>query len=82
MRDPVDHELGLFRSTPVRAQPRDKSGRFVRVRYSAHRLKVLAVAREMRERLGLPPSPYLLPYGVEAETTPIVNQLTHEDAHV
>ena len=62
MREEGTHELGLFSATP-RPQPRDARGRFVRVRYSAQRLKVLAVAREMRERLGLPPSPWLSPFG-------------------
>ena len=50
------HELGLFRASARRGQPRGKDGRFVRVEYSAHRLKVLEVAREMRARMGLPPN--------------------------
>lgn len=56
-------ELGLFRATVQRAQPRDARGRFVRVRYSRQRLKVLGVARKMREDMGLPPSPWLSPFG-------------------
>lgn len=59
------HELGLFAATAKRGQPRDQRGRFVQVRYSADRLKVLAVARDMRARLGLPPSPWLEPFGRE-----------------
>lgn len=56
-------ELGLFRATAKRAQPRDARGRFARVHYSPQRLKVLAVARKMREDMGLPPSPWLSPFG-------------------
>lgn len=59
------HELGLFAATAKLGQPRDQRGRFVQVRYSADRLKVLAVARDMRARLGLPPSPWLEPFGRE-----------------
>ena len=62
MREPGTRELGLFTATP-RPQPRDARGRFVRVRYSAQRLKVLEVARKMREDMGLPPSPWLSPFG-------------------
>ncbi|KUO53176.1 MAG: hypothetical protein APF82_00890 [Sphingomonadales bacterium BRH_c42] len=54
-------ELGLFTASAKRGQPRDARGRFVRVRYSAQRLKVLEVARKMREDMGLPPSPWLDP---------------------
>lgn len=54
-------ELGLFTATAKRGQPRDARGRFVRVRYSPQRLKVLEVARKMREDMGLPPSPWLDP---------------------
>jgi len=57
------HELGLFAASSRRRQPRDAQGRFMRVRYSAERLLVLQVAREMRARLGLPWSPWLEPYG-------------------
>ncbi len=60
-----DAELGLWRCAERRSQPRDASGRFSRVEYTAHRLKVLAVARQMRADMGLPPSPFLLPFGVE-----------------
>jgi hypothetical protein len=56
-------ELGLFSATPKRGQPRDARGRFVLVRYSPQRLKVLAVARCQRENIGLPPSPWLSPFG-------------------
>ena len=62
-RERGTYELGLFSAAPVRPQPRDAQGRFVRVRYSPQRLKVLAVARQMRADLGLPPSPYLSPFG-------------------
>ena len=62
MREPGTHELGLFAATVCRTQPRDRNGRFVRARYDQHRLKALEVAREMRARLGLPPSPYLTPF--------------------
>lgn len=63
--EPGTRELGLFRATAKRAQPRDARGRFVRVRYSAQRLKVLAGARKLREDLGLPPSQWLSPFGGE-----------------
>lgn len=56
-------ELGLFRGSPTRSQPRDNRGRFVAVHYSRERLKVLAVARDMRRRLGLPPASILDPLG-------------------
>lgn len=58
-------ELGLFTASAKRGQPRDARGRFVRVRYSPERLKILATARKMREDMGLPPSPWLSPYGGE-----------------
>lgn len=61
-RDHATHELGLFTATAARAQPRDRHGRFVQVKYSPGRLKVLEVAREMRVRLGLPPDPRLSPF--------------------
>ncbi len=61
-------ELGLFAATATsaqtRGQPRDAQGRFVKVRYSAHRLRVLEKARQMRADMGLPPSPYLMPFGL------------------
>lgn len=57
---PRTHELGLFSAGGQRPQPRDTRGRFARVRYSAERLKILATARQMREDMGLPPSPWLL----------------------
>ncbi len=60
---PRTHELGLVRADGSRKQPRDQRGRFVRVRYSAERLKILATARKMREDMGLPPSPWLSPFG-------------------
>ena len=67
-REEATHELGLFRASERRGQPRDARGRFVRLEYSAHRLKVLEVARNMRARLGLPPSPWLDPWrGKEGE---------------
>lgn len=62
-REPGTRELGLFTAPEARRQPRDARGRFVRVRYSPHRLKVLEVARAMRERMGLPPSPLPMPFG-------------------
>lgn len=62
-REPGTHELGLFTATAKRGQPRAQRGRFVRVRYSAQRLKVLAVARQMRADMGLPPCPWLSPFG-------------------
>lgn len=68
-REPGTHELGLFAASARRGQPRDAAGRFVRVRYSAQRLKVLAMARAMRARLGLAPSPWLEPFGVDQEPT-------------
>ncbi|HEY8604701.1 hypothetical protein [Tsuneonella suprasediminis] len=62
---PGTRELGLFhasaQSAKVRGQPRDARGRFVRVRYTAQRLKVLETARQMREDMGLPPSEWLTP---------------------
>lgn len=58
---PGTRELGLFSASAGRPQPRDARGRFVRVRYSAQRLKVLEVARQMRADMGLAPSPWLLP---------------------
>lgn len=61
--EPRTHELGLFSAGGHRPQPRDARGRFVRVRYSAERLKILATARKMREDMGLPPSPWLSPFG-------------------
>lgn len=64
-REPGTRELGLFTAsatTARRSQPRDATGRFIRVEYSAQRLKVLAVARQMRTDLGLPPSPLLTPF--------------------
>ncbi|MCP5385971.1 MAG: hypothetical protein H6916_04035 [Novosphingobium sp.] len=61
-REPGTHELGLFSASAKRGQPRDQRGRFVRVRYSAQRLKVLEVARKMRADMGLPPCPWLEPY--------------------
>lgn len=61
-REPGTRELGLFTETVKRSQPRDAHGRFVRVHYTAHRLKVLAVVRDMRERMGLPPHPLLIPF--------------------
>jgi len=61
------HELGLFTASGRRQQPRDARGRFVRVRYSAHRLKVLEVARKMRARLGLPPNAVLEPFVTKPE---------------
>lgn len=61
--NPGTHELGLFTASSRHRQPRDASGRFVRIRYSPERLKILATAREMRARMGLPPSPYLSPFG-------------------
>jgi hypothetical protein len=68
---PRQRELGLFAaavaSAQGRAQPRDAQGRFVKVRYSAHRLRVLAKARQMRADMGLPPSPYLMPFGLDPE---------------
>lgn len=68
---PRTHELGLFSAarhgSSHRPQPRDTRGRFVRVRYSAERLKILATARAMRARLGLSPSPWLSPFGGEQE---------------
>ncbi|MDP2129974.1 MAG: hypothetical protein U0975_16265 [Erythrobacter sp.] len=64
---PRQRELGLFAATATsaqtRGQPRDAQGRFVKVRYSAHRLRVLEKARQMRADMGLPPSPYLMPFG-------------------
>lgn len=63
------HELGLFRAGSRRPQPRDARGRFVRIEYSAHRLKVLEVARAMRARLGLPPSEWLEPYRTKQDDT-------------
>lgn len=68
---PRQRELGLFAATAAsaqrqataRGQPRDAKGRFVKVRYSAHRLRVLEKARQMRADMGLPPSPYLMPFG-------------------
>jgi hypothetical protein len=67
---PGTRELGLFTASDARArrgQPRDARGRFIRVEYSAHRLKVLEVARAMRVRLGLPPSPWLEPWQTKDE---------------
>lgn len=54
---PGTRELGLFNASAKRGQPRDARGRFVRARYSAQRLKVLEVARKMREDMGFPASP-------------------------
>lgn len=72
---PRQRELGLFvasasaqRLAGSRGQPRDAQGRFVKVRYSAHRLRVLAKARQMRADMGLPPSPYLMPFGQDGLT--------------
>jgi hypothetical protein len=59
---PRTHELGLFRPDGSRKQPRDQRGRFVRVRYSDERRKILAKARAIRESKGLPPSPFLFPF--------------------
>lgn len=65
--EPGTRELGLFSATSKRGQPRDARGRFVRVQYSAERLKILATARSLREGIGLPPSPWLSPFGGELE---------------
>lgn len=74
-REHHQRELGLFaadasaqRLAASRGQPRDAQGRFVKVRYSAHRLRVLEKARQMRSDMGLPPSPYLMPFGPEGLT--------------
>lgn len=56
-------ELELFHAPTARTQPRAQNGRFVRVDYSPHRLKVLEKTRKIREQLGLPASPFLSPYG-------------------
>lgn len=58
----MGRDLGLWSADANRGQPRGANGQFVKVRYTPHRLKVLAVARDMRERLGLPPSEWLEPY--------------------
>ncbi|RKF23361.1 hypothetical protein D6851_02500 [Altericroceibacterium spongiae] len=63
MVQPGTHELGLFRSEGTRKQPRDARGRFVRVHYSPARLKILETTRQMRADMGLPPSPWLEPFG-------------------
>lgn len=62
-REAGTRELRLFTKGAKRKQPRGSDGRFVRVRYTPERLKILKTAREMRERLGLPPSPWLNPFG-------------------
>lgn len=58
---PGTHELGLFKASDGRGQPRDRHGRFVRVRYSAQRLAVFAMARKIGEELGRPALPALSP---------------------
>lgn len=70
-REHRQRELGLFASgnasVQTRGQPRDAQGRFVKVRYSAQRLRVLEKARQMRADMGLPPSPYLTPFGLDPD---------------
>lgn len=48
------HELGLFSAATRRDQPRDKRGRFVRVRYSPAWLAIFAA------------HPSLVPFGGDA----------------
>lgn len=52
-------ELGLFRKAPARHKPRDKAGRFTRLKFSPERKLIRKTAREMRERMGLPEAPIL-----------------------
>lgn len=46
-------ELGLFRKSE-RHKPRDKAGRFTKLKFTPERKLIRKTAREMRERLGLP----------------------------
>jgi hypothetical protein len=51
-------QLPLFR-VPKTAQPRDKAGRFARVRHNSERAFVLTHAARIRAELGMPPHPSL-----------------------
>jgi len=53
------HNLGLWSGEPWRTQPRDRLGRFVRVRHTPQQRKVLGKAAEIRAALGLPADPRL-----------------------
>ena len=60
---PGAHELGLWRGTKARFQPRDRRGRFVHVDHPPQRRLILATAAKMRAQLGLPPDPRLTACG-------------------
>ncbi|MFT3966843.1 MAG: hypothetical protein QM690_13280 [Sphingobium sp.] len=55
---PGTHELKLW-TKAGRVQPRDRKGRFVRVRHSEERRKILETAMRLRAELGLAPDPRL-----------------------
>lgn len=59
MIEPGTHSLKLWDGHAAKYQPRDRQGRFVRVRHTPQRLKVLARAAELRAQLGLPADPRL-----------------------
>jgi hypothetical protein len=59
MTEPGTHELKLWASHGARYQPRDAKGRFVRVRLSPERRKVLERAAQLRRDMGLTPDPRL-----------------------
>jgi hypothetical protein len=51
--------LPFYANASVRLQPRDRAGRFVRVRHSAARRLVLGNAQRIRAELGLGADPRL-----------------------
>jgi len=51
------HELGLWRSAAAAAQPRARQGRFVCVRHTPARRRILLVAAQLRRELGMPDHP-------------------------
>lgn len=57
----ASHRLGMFDAHHSQTQPRGRGGRFVCVRHSAERKRILAKAAAMREAMGLPPLAALHP---------------------
>ncbi|HEX7853818.1 MAG TPA: hypothetical protein VF503_09000 [Sphingobium sp.] len=56
---PGTHELKLWKSDAARFTPRDKGGRFMRVRHSPEYRKILETAQRLRAEMGLAPDPRL-----------------------
>lgn len=61
MIQPGTHELKLWKEHAARQQPRDRHGRFMRVRHTAERRRILSKAAELRAAMGLPPLAILDP---------------------